>query len=156
MATSAVPDAIDALVALIQATDSTLQVNDGWSIEQSSSMVLVGVTDQTPTTPITHSWAGLGAQRQDEEFSIPCVVWCASGSATQKTVRDQAFTILNNIETALLASSTSRTLNGALTPPGIAEITVGGLDQTNSTEQAGEGRFARIYFTVHCTSRLTA
>jgi hypothetical protein len=156
MAASAVPGAIDALIALIAATDPTLQVNDGWSISPQPRMVLVGVTDQTPTTSLTHAWAGIGAQRQDESFDIPCVIWCASGDKTQKTVRDEAFAILDAIETALLATSTSRTLNGALTPPGVAEIVTGAFDQTNTDDEAGEGRQARIYFTVRCTSRLTA
>lgn len=154
MATSAIPAAIDFLVTTSEGLFADpVVVSDGWYPGRAKQLLMIGVTDQDPTTSLQATWAGLGASKQDEDFTIPCVIWCTGGDADQKLVRDQAFVIYDALVTALLAN---KNLGGALNPPGIAQVSRGQLEQTQGAEQAGSGRAARIYFTVHCTSRLAA
>ena len=154
MATSAIPGAIDFLVATAKSlfTDPAIAVSDGWFTGKSLQVLMIGITRDDPNTVIQATWAGLGANAQDESFDIPGVILCLGGDSSQKGTRDQAFAIYNSLVTAILAN---KTLGGALTPPGIAQITRGQLLQTPNAEEAGDGRVAQIAFTVHCTSRLT-
>lgn len=153
MATSAIPGAIDFLVTTAKGLlVDPIVVSDGWFAGKAQQVLMIGVTLADPNTVLQASWAGLGASAQDESFDIPGVILCFGGDGAQKLTRDQAFAIYNTLVTAILAS---KNLGGALTPPGLAQITRGQLMQTPNAEDAGSGRFAQIEFTIHCTSRLT-
>lgn len=155
MSTSAVPGAIDYLVATITALCADpVVVADGYApVVANGSLVLVGVDEQTGETQSTSVWAALGAKKQDEVFEIPLAIYCHSGDSSAKEVRDAAFAIFNPIRTSLVSDPT---LGGVLQSPGIAEVTPARLVQTFTDTEANAGRLARIYFTVHCQSRLTA
>jgi hypothetical protein len=156
VAASSIAPVIDYLVATISALPACaapVTVSDGYSeVFPNSAMVMVGVTDQTGETPVTLRFGELGPKSSGERFDIPCVIYCHSGSTSAKEVRDAAFAIYNPIITVILADPS---LGGNLGPTagaGVASISAGPLWQTHTADEAGSGRLARIYFTVHCTA----
>lgn len=137
--TKSLPECADAVVA------------DGYTARRGSLMVWLGVTNEDGTSDISIDWAGLGAGREDESFDIPCLIEASAGGgdAAVKPARDQAVTILDAINAAIRAD---RSMAGILSP-GYAAIRDIRLAQTADPTEAGDGRYARIYFAVRCTSR---
>lgn len=150
---TAIGRAVDYLVAqlpLLPALASPVVVSDGFPITRADLLVAIGVTNEDGASEYNIDWAGLGANREDEAFDIPCLIDSYVGGATQKAPRDAAVTVLDAINAKIRLD---RTLGGALGPPGVAAIRDVRLVQTSTSEEAGEGRYARCYFNVRCTSR---
>lgn len=158
MATSAIPAAIDYLVATVTGLPecaAPVRVFDGWPDARAETAVVIGVTPEDPATDDRVTHGQLGAQTQWEDFTIPCIIWAhRAGGGAMKTARDAAFAILNAVDTHL-RTATGRTLGGAL-KSGTAIATNVAVRQTDSAEDAGEGRACEIHFDVECRSRSAA
>src|SRR5689334_12657295 len=113
MATSAIPAAIDYLVAQITALPecaAPVVVSDGWPTQRSAVGIAIGVTPEDDDTESEPVYSQLGAQMEMETFLVPCVIWAtAAGTNAQKTARDAAFAIWNAVTTKVRAD---RTLGG--------------------------------------------
>lgn len=156
MATSAIPAAIDYLVATATALPecaAPVRVFDGWPDGRAETALTIGVTPEDGDTEDAVTHGNLGAQTQWEDFTVPCLIWAhRAGGGAMKAARDAAFAILNALDTHL---RTHRDLGGALkSGTAIAANVV--VRQTNDAEQAGEGRVCEISFDVLCRSRSTA
>ncbi len=155
MSGTSVGRAIDYLVTQITALPecaSPVIVSDGYTARRGAQMVWVGVTSADGTSDVKSDWAGIGAQREDETFDIPMLIEqsAGGGDVAVKVVRDRALVILDAINAKI---RTDRSLGGALTLPGWAAVRDVRLTQTADPEEAGEGRFARVFFVVRCTAR---
>lgn len=151
---TAVGRAIDYLVTSVRALPECADpvvVSDGYTARRGNTMVWLGVSNEDGTSEVGVDWAGLGAQREDESFDIPCLIEVYRGGADNavKPARDAAIVILDAINAKV---RTDRSLGGALAP-GAAGVRDIRLRQTADPEEAGDGRYARIYFNVRCTSR---
>ena len=115
-------------------------------------MVWIGVSSEDGRSEVESDWAGIGAQREDEAFDIPCLIECYVGGSDPavKPARDRALTILNAINAAI---RTDRSLAGALSSPGWAAVRKVRLAQTADVIEAGDGRYARVFFAVTCIAR---
>jgi hypothetical protein len=146
---SSVPAVLDWLVAAIKALPACaapVAVSDGFPSERSNSLVTVGVDERDAETDSTSTFGVLGGKSNDEQYKIPCLIACYGGGATAKTPRDAAFAIWNPIASMIL---TDPTLGGTLVGAAFAKVEAFRFYQTNVASEAGEGRDARIYFTIH-------
>ena len=102
MATSRIPavwDAVyDALVtAFVAETTVAVTYGEPRPKDAKREHVIVG-----PVEGWTASWAGLGAQRRQEEFNLQVQVLVADSSATSfQTPVERAFTLVGTVETTL-------------------------------------------------------
>lgn len=159
MATSSIPGAIDHLVTWARAASqfaAPVVVCDGLPDAEAALGIAFGVTPGGDDTNANNFHAELGAQAQWEEYDIPCLIWSFQGGGAEvmKTARDNAFTLLNALDT-YLRTTTGRTLAGVLSS-GHAIITPVSIRQTDLPEQAGEGRVCELVFSIHCKSRSAA
>jgi hypothetical protein len=152
-AATSVGAAIDYLVTMAKGLDETANavVSDGFTAQDGSAFVLVGVDEDTPDSTGAVEWAGVGGKPLDEAYEIPVAIHCATGDPVAKTARDAAIAIFDAFLTALLEDVS---LGGAL-HSGSAMVADVRLRQTNTPADAGEGRVAAIYFNVRCTNRMT-
>ena len=153
--TSAIPAAIDYLVATIAALPECalpVVVEDGWPVRSAPTGVVIGVIpgDGTTDDEVTH--AQLGADMEWEVFEIPAMVWAHVGGSSAKTARDAAFAVFNAILTMIRVNPAGRTLGGAL-HSNFAFIHNVRVVQTDNAEDAGEGRMCEIRFSVGCKNR---
>lgn len=155
MAGTSLGRAIDYLVTSVTALPecaAPVVVSDGYPTRRANLMVVIGVTNEDGTSEVESDWAGLGANHEDEDFRIPCLIesYLGGADAVVKPARDAAITILDAINAKV---RTDRSLGGALTSPGAAALRDVRLVQTSAPEEAGDGRYARFYFNVRCTAR---
>lgn len=145
---STIPAAIDGLVALATAAcPAPVMVFDGYPTTDSPQMVVIG-GDVEPS-PADGSVAPeyLGRQLADENYHIGVVITCWTGDVDQKSVRDQAFALYDQIRAALRATPLAGGLIAAYFDP----IT---LHQT-TVETAEQGRRAVLTTAVNCQARQT-
>jgi hypothetical protein len=117
MATSAVWEVLDALVALF-AADATLaaagvRVVDGPPTTDLSppNLLFVGSApsdpnDDSPDASFSQSWGELGARAKYEDLIVRCELWVRSGSQDMAARRDTAKALLDAIEAALRTNYT--------------------------------------------------
>lgn len=155
MATSRVPDAIDALVDLCT-TSALLKgvtVTDGPPLSDLSDEdhLFIGWSpDAANAASIVQDFASAGARRRDEDFTISCYAESRSGDTGMKAIRRRVFTLVAAVETILRATDAepeAPTLRGAVA---WAHITAGDLFQP----QTQDGALAGLTFTVTCHARL--
>jgi len=155
MATSRVPAAIEALLAIWRAAPGLagVQILDGPpTVDQAGADYLsVG---WSPTSELAvefvQEFNAAGARTRDEEFSILCFLDTWTGDTDVSARRTRAFALLAVCEESIRASSSNPTapnLGGAVL---WAEIASGSLMQT-STDQ---GVRAAIPFVVACRARI--
>jgi hypothetical protein len=157
VATSSIPGAIDYLYATVAALPqcaAPVVVSDGWPDLDGDVGVVIGLTPDDATTDDEVTHGQLGAQTQWETYAIPCVIWARVGGTSMKAARDQAFSILDAIDSHL-RTPTGRTLGGVL-HSGTAYAGNVVIHQTGDAAQAGEGRTCEIRFDIVCKSRSTA
>jgi hypothetical protein len=155
MATSAVPGAITALLAILQADAglSGVQVIDGPPTVDQSDQDYVAVGWQPETdeaVQLAQTFAYAGARRRDEEFAILGWIDTWTGDSDVAARRVRAFELLAVIENAIRATGASPdapTLNGAVL---WCELRGGVLKQANTDQ----GVRAGIAFTVACRARI--
>ncbi|MEU6344482.1 hypothetical protein ABZ883_26440 [Streptomyces sp. NPDC046977] len=155
MATSRVPAAIDALLAILDAApglDGVKVVDGPVSIDFTERQVLyVGwQPDGESAVTLTQDFADAGARRRDEDFVIGCYAESRSGDkGAAKLHRDRVFAIVAVVETALRATNDAPdapTLNGTVQ---WAHVTAGDLSQRQDA-----GTIAGLQFFVTCRARL--
>ena len=110
MATSAVPEVIDALVALARTEVTDTLVFDGiGATDDPGNFLMIGVEDPDIegaafSADVKQGWANANYTTRDEEGDITCVAlaWVGdSGDAGQKAARDAAYAITAALEAAL-------------------------------------------------------
>lgn len=146
MATSRIPDALNALYSLLVTACAPVNVYYGPVSTDDPMRKAVGIGwngdpegDQSALEGWSQEWAGLGALRKDEEFEIVCyaISWAGDNSASQARIAD-VFEILANIENALRADPTL-----GLSQPFVADFANGSLYLEGGTQ-------ARVTFNVRC------
>jgi hypothetical protein len=155
MATSAVPGAMTALLAILRAAPalSGVQVIDGPPTTDMADPDIVAVgwaPDDGQSAQLVQAFNAAGARTRDEDFEITGYIDCWRGDHEFGTVRERAFALLAVIESAIRASGadpTAPTLNGAVM---WAHLTAGVLRQS-FTDQ---GTRAALTFTVTCHARI--
>ncbi|MFJ2477118.1 hypothetical protein ACIOWI_29790 [Streptomyces sp. NPDC087659] len=155
MATSAVPRAIDALLAILRAAPDLegVDIIDGPPVSDMSTRELVAVGWQPESfegAAFVQDFASAGARNRDENLTITGWVDTWNGDRDMQVVRLRVFALLGVIEDAIRASGSqpmAPTLNGTVQ---WAHLTSGVLQQAN-TEQ---GVRAGIAFTVSGHARI--
>lgn len=109
---SAVPVALDALVALFQAKLSGTQIVDGPpTVDIAGDVVAVGLAPEDATdVQSTEQIAGLGAV--EESFDVLCVARSWSGNDGVKAQRDRTYLLLAAVKAAV---SADESMGGAVT-----------------------------------------
>lgn len=150
---SAIPTAIDALYTLFTAALPDVAVYDGPGVTDTPAPVAlhVGLSDAdadgySSAADSTQGWAWLGHQQRDEEISVHCVAIASSGDAVLKTVRDQAYAVVQAATDALQSDPTFG--NAVLYSLGVTSHT---LDQI----QDSTGATVRLPFNITCRVRLS-
>jgi hypothetical protein len=155
MATSAVPGAITALLAILRADAGLtgVQVLDGPPVGDQSDQdyVAVGWQDGSEeSVQIVQDFASAGARTRDENFAILCWLDTWTGDSDVSARRVRAFELLAVVENAIRASGgspTAPTMNGSVQ---WAHLTNAVLKQANTQD----GVRAGIAFTVTCRARI--
>jgi hypothetical protein len=165
MATSALPRAIDALVAILRASSGlqqltgpdgrTVKVIDGpatgdIALDDYLAIGWSGSDDQNDAAESIQNFNSAGARTRDEELVIAGVIDIWSGDDTFSAVRTRAFDVLAVVETELRATNTAPeapTLNGVVL---WAHLTRTQLRQY-FTDQ---GARVALGFTVSCHARI--
>lgn len=156
MATSALPNAITQLLAILRARPALqdgVLILDGPPTGDVSRADLIAVgwsTEEDQAGELVQNFNAAGARTRDEDFSIAGVIDTWSGDAEFAVVRERVFALLGEVEDALRASSSSPeapTLNGAVL---WAHLTRGVLRQYNTDS----GVRAALTFTVTCHARI--
>ncbi|MEV5444044.1 hypothetical protein AB0N23_16125 [Streptomyces sp. NPDC052644] len=155
MATSAVPAAIDALLAVLRAAPALadVEVIDGPPTGDMSAADIVAVgwqPDGDEAATMAQDFAYAGARRRDEEFVISCWLESWTGDSDARARRARAFALLAVVEDALRASDTAPeapTLGGAVL---WAHLTAGTLRQVYTDQ----GVKAGLSFSVSCRARI--
>lgn len=154
MATSAVPAALDALLAILQAAPGLdgVRVLDGSPTNSltGGDWVYVGYQPGADTSvSLTQEFNAAGARTRDEDFDILCYAESRSGGTSIATARQRVFELLAEVETALratVAAPEAPTLNGTVL---WAHLTTGDLYQLQA-----DGVLAGVAFAIKCRARI--
>ncbi|MEW2250394.1 hypothetical protein AB0907_24005 [Streptomyces sp. NPDC006975] len=150
MASSRVPQLIDAFVAALQAAPGLagVQVVDGPLVSASAATewVFVGY-DADPggefTTAVTsQTWAGIGAKAKNEDIALTCAVLVQRGSTDVRACRVRVFELFAQVEAVVRADPSL-----GLPPPTVCSIS----ETTFHTEQTERGIQGRLPFTLATT-----
>lgn len=144
--------------AVVVAVDATAIVVDGpvadYIAPPPAPMVFIGARD--PITPLaaqgTRNYVELGRLKVDEDFYVPCYIDAASGGAAQSVSRNAALAVYDAIVHLIQGDMT---LGGALLDGRTAEITDVQMIQTDTEEEAEDGRRCVLTFNVHCQNHYT-
>jgi hypothetical protein len=155
MATSAVPAAIDALLAILRAAPglSEVLIVDGPAAVNLTDRhrIYVGYAPGAEqSVDISQDFASAGARRRAEDFTVACYAETWAGDNDMALRRTRVFELLAAVEDALRATDTAPeapTLNGTVQ---WAHLTAGSLVQ----EQNSDGALASLSFTVTCRARI--
>lgn len=164
MATSAIPDALDGLVALCTAATGTGQpldgvtVYDGPPLESPSEelSLYIGHDEERGRAAGdiygaegTQEFMAMGGDRK-ETFAIRCAASARSGDTVIKTERDRAFGVMAAVENLIRLHVTGSdiTLGGS-----VLVSSIGG-DIKLMQLQTANGAFAKVTFFVQCLARI--
>lgn len=155
MATSAVPAAVDALLAILSAAPGLTKVRvvDGPPTTNLTSpdWLFVGFQPSAEVAvSLTQEFAAAGARTRDEDFDVLCYIECRAGGTDMAARRRRAFEVLAEVENALRATATAPTaptLNGTVL---WAHLAAGDVQQV----QSSEGALVGLPFTVRCRARI--
>lgn len=155
MATSRVPAAVDALLAILRASAalSGVSVVDGPPTTNLSDLdhVFVGYQPNVEAAvQLAQSFNAAGARTRDEDFGIACYAEARSGDTDMQARRARAFALVAAVEEALRATDaapTAPTLNGTVL---WSHLTAGNVFQG----QRDSGAVAGVEFTVTCRARI--
>lgn len=155
MATSRVPAAIDALVAILSQAPGLdgVAVIDGPPVgdQADADYLYIGWQPESESAAeLNQAFASAGARTRDEEISVLCTVDCWTGDSVVAAARSRAFELLGVVEDTIRASGAqpeAPTLGGAVL---WAHLTQGLLQQANTDQ----GVRARLLFTVSCRARI--
>lgn len=155
MPTSAVPDAIDALLQILQGPADATKVHlvDGPPTTDATpgDLMFVGWTPDSDIAVVQQqNFASAGARRRDEDFNISCYLESRSGSTDMQARRRRVYAIAALVENALRATDdepTAPTLRGAVL---WAHLTTGDLRQLQGPDTCTAG----LTITIACRARL--
>lgn len=156
MATSAVPAAIDSLLARLLAAPvlDEVRVIDGpppsTNLSEPDRLYVGWSPGAEQAAEIQQAFASAGARRRDEDAAISCYVETRDGGGDMAWCRARVFELLAVIEVLLRASDanpTAPTLGGTVL---WSELTAGSLVQ----EQGPDGAYAGLAFTVRTRARI--
>lgn len=156
MATSAVPAAIDALLAIFRAAPALAEVRviDGPPLQDMSGSDFLAVgwslaADTATAAEAVQDFASAGARTRDENFGVTCWLESWTGDQDIGPRRRRAYELLAVVEDVLRASGAqpeAPTLNGTVQ---WAHLTSHTLQQyTDGGVRAG------IAFTITCRARI--
>ena len=148
MSSSRIPQAVDALVALLDdALD--IEVTDGALLQnQERAGLTVGADVEESRFPWEQDWVGLGHVSRDETFEVPCVLWVRTGDTEAVSdTRAEAFGYFADIESALRTSE-DLGLDGAYNVRADVRPTAYAQPQTDS------GLVCRIDFRIRIQARI--
>lgn len=150
---SAIPAAIDALVAIFTAAIGAEYVNDGPGPTPSdgSVYVYVGCADgddaDSPSASTDQTWAWLGHTQRDETCEVYCDARAWTGDeGDMKSARDAVFGVMNAAAAAVV-NDPSLT-NAVIYVTGIKSATLRQI-------QNSQGTMAALAFTVECRARIS-
>lgn len=155
MTTSAVPAAVDALLAILRAAPALAEVRiiDGppsVNLTERHRIYVGWSPGAEQSVDIQQSFASAGARRRDEDASIACYAETRAGDTDMSLRRTKVFELLAAVEVALRATDAAPeapTLNGTVQ---WAHLSAGSLVQ----EQNSDGALAGLAFTVTCRARI--
>jgi hypothetical protein len=155
MATSAVPDAIDALLAILRAAPALAQVQivDGPPVDDQSGadQLCIGYQPgEGESASMLQEFTYAGARRREENGVINCWIDSWTGDSDIRPRRQRAFALLAVVEDALRGSQTAPeapTLNGVVQ---WSQVAGGSLVQVNTDQ----GVRAGVAFTVTYLARI--
>lgn len=110
MATSVLPDLIDALVTAARTALPATKVYDGFGVtDDPGDFLMVGVEDADLETAATSAnseqqWAHSTGTARDESGELTCVALSWNGDGDAKVARDAAFAITAAVENLLRAN----------------------------------------------------
>lgn len=157
MATSVVPDVIDALVskATTALAESAVYVSDGYAVTADpGDFLMIGVEEPTISTAAfsassEQSAATMGTGRpRDEEGTVTCAAYSWNGDGVQKTARDAAYSYMAAVEGFLRTTPGLGITGYSLV---VAEM---GTTQRLSQNQNTDGADALLIFNVRFRARL--
>lgn len=150
---SAIPAAIDALIASLSAALPDVLVVDGMetSDDKAPMVLFVGLSDPDGTGPesaasSTQKWANLGRNTRDEKLTINLVAVAWNGDRKQKMARDDVFGMVDQIADLI---QTDPTLGGSV----LVVTDVSNIDLRQVEDSAGIGAYLPLSIT--CTARLS-
>lgn len=147
---SAVPAAIDALLAAAQADAAIgaggVQVVDGQPIQMEDDFLVIGWAPGGLAVRATGESASNSARRA-ETFDVACLISCWHGDTEMKPVRDRAYALLEAVRLMLAADPRLGSVVGRAQLGADLD-----LDQSQTSDQDGvmAGAMASIAFSVHC------
>ncbi|MFF4166873.1 hypothetical protein [Streptomyces sp. NPDC001741] len=155
MATSAVPAAIDALLAVLGAADamSTVKLVDGPPGQNFTQKDLLYVGHSPAgeqAAEMQQTFASAGARTRDEDASISCYIESRRGDTSIRDRRLRVFEILAVVETALRATNEDPAAPSLGNVVLWSDVTAGSLAQV----QTESGALAGLVFTVHFRARI--
>lgn len=155
MATSAVPAAIDALLAILRASPALADVRivdgpPGVNLTDRHRVYVGWSPGSEQAVDITQEFASAGARTRDEDFGIACYAETRTGDKDMFLRRTKVFELLAAVEDVLRATNdapTAPTLSGTVL---WSHLTAGSLVQ----EQNDNGALAGLSFSVTCHARI--
>ncbi|WP_062207979.1 hypothetical protein [Streptomyces sp. NBRC 109706] len=158
MATSAVPDALGALVEILRAAPglSGVVVHDGYpgaDLEDPDVLVVGWSPENDTAVEMRQDFNAAGARTRDEDFDVLCWLQSWSGDGDAGALgerRARAFGLLAEVENALRATNEAPmapTLNGTVL---WAHLTAGQVQQTRGSD----GATVSVAFRVSCRARI--
>jgi hypothetical protein len=154
MATSRVPVAVDALLAILRAAPALADVRivDGPEPVNLTERhrIYVGWQPNAETAvDLVQDFSGAGARTRDEDFTIACYAESRTGDKDMAIRRARVFEIVAAVETVLRATEAAPeapTLNGTVL---WSHLTAGALIQ-----EQDKGALAGLNFSVSCRARI--
>lgn len=153
MATSVIPDLIDALIAAAATALPGVDVLDGPQVTDAApgDYLMVGVEDldsaeEANAAESRQQWANANYTARDEDGEITCVALSWNGDGDQKAARDAVFATAAALEDALRA-------NPSLGVSSVLWTGYGSLTQFIQA-QGDTGAAAQLTFRVHFIARL--
>ncbi|MFG2670850.1 hypothetical protein [Streptomyces sp. NPDC048445] len=156
MATSAVPAAVDALLAILRAAPGLADVRivDGpppsTNLTERHRIYVGWAPGSEQAVDIEQDFAYAGARRRDEEASVSCYAESRAGDTDMALRRSRVFELLAAVEDALRATEAAPeapTLSGTVL---WSQLSAGTLVQ----EQNPDGALAGLAFTVRLRARI--
>jgi hypothetical protein len=157
VATSKLPAILDYLTATFTAASTLgaatppVAVYDGPVITQAPDQLILWVgmddpdSDEAPTSAFSEqTWAGLGAQAKDEQFTVNCVAEAWGGETDIAAIRTAAFAIVAAVENLVRGDVM---LGGRVQFQGVTGLSL-------RQDQTTRGAVARVTFQITGQARI--
>jgi hypothetical protein len=154
MATSRVPAAVGALLAILRAAPALADVRivdgpESVNLTERHRIYVGWQPNAESAVDLVQDFSAAGARTRDEDFTIACYAESRTGDKDMAARRDRVFEIVAAVETALRATDAAPeapTLNGTVL---WSHLTAGDL-----TQEQNQGAIAGLNFTVTCRARI--